>query len=261
MRHTFTLSANISMLFPDLPFLERIGAAARAGFAAVECQFPYAVDAREVKAELARHDLVMNGINTPQGDPARGEFGMAAVPGAQSRFAAEFEQALAYAATVGARTIHVTSGMTFGQTREARDAFFENFTWASQKARGTGVTLLIEPLNAVDRPGYFVSRSDDVVALLGELGCNNVKLLFDVYHIQIMEGDLLRRLDRHWPHVGHVQIASVPRRHEPDEGEVAFAAILDDLTARGYQGFVGAEYNPRGSTLAGLGWAAPWLKP
>ena len=185
---------------------------------------------------------------------------MAAVPGAQGRFRDEFEQALGYAATVGARTIHVTSGMTFGQTKEARDAFFENFTWASQKARGTGVTLLIEPLNAVDRPGYFVSRSDDVVALLGELGCDNVKLLFDVYHIQIMEGDLLRRLERHWPHVGHVQIASVPRRNEPDEGEVAFAAILADLTARGYAGFVGAEYNPRGSTQAGLGWAAPWLK-
>ena len=260
MRPTFTLSANISMLFPDLPFLERIGAAAKAGFAAVECQFPYATPAREVKAELARHDLLMNGINTPQGDPSRGEFGMAAVPGAQGRFRDEFEQALAYAATVGARTIHVTSGMTFGQTKEARTAFFENFTWASQKARATSITLLIEPLNAVDRPGYFVSRSDDVVALLGELGCDNVKLLFDVYHIQIMEGDLLRRLERHWPHVGHVQLASVPRRHEPDEGEVAFAAILADLTARGYAGFVGAEYNPRGSTQAGLGWAAPWLK-
>ena len=259
MRTTFTLSANISMLFPDLPFLARIGAAASAGFRAVECQFPYATPAREVKAELARHDLVMNGINTPQGDPAKGEFGMAAVPGAQGRFRDEFEHALAYAAMVGAGTIHVMSGMTSGQTKEARDAFFENFTWASQKARGTGVTLLIEPLNAVDRPGYFVSHSDDVVALLGELGCENVKLLFDVYHIQIMEGDLLRRLERHWPHVGHVQLASVPRRHEPDEGEVAFGAILADLTARGYQGFVGAEYNPRGSTQEGLRWAAPWL--
>ena len=260
MRHTVTLSANISMLFPDLPFPGRIGAAAGAGFAAVECQFPYATDPREVKAELARHDLVMNGINTPQGDPAKGEFGMAAVAGSQSRFRDEFEQALAYAATVGARTIHVMSGMTGGQTKEARDAFFENVFWASHKARLADITLLIEPLNAVDRPGYFVSRSDDVVALLGELGCDNVKLLFDVYHIQIMEGDLLRRLDRHWPHVGHVQLASVPRRHEPDEGEVAFAAILADLTARGYQGFVGAEYNPRGSTQEGLGWAAPWLK-
>ena len=259
MRHTFTLSANISMLFPDLPFAERIGAAARAGFRAVECQFPYATPAREVADELARHGLVMNGVNTPQGDPSRGEFGMAAVPGAQARFRDEFEQALAYAGIVGARTVHVMSGMTGGQTKEARDAFFENVFWASHKARLADITLLIEPLNAVDRPGYFVARSDDVVALLGELGCDNVKLLFDVYHIQIMEGDLLRRLDRHWPHVGHVQLASVPRRHEPDEGEVAFAAILDDLSARDYQGFVGAEYNPRGSTQAGLGWAAPWL--
>jgi len=259
MRQTFTLSANISMLFTDLPFLARIGAAAAAGFAAVECQFPYASEASDVAGELARHGLVMNGLNTPQGDPARGEFGMAAAPGLQSRFRGEFDQALAYAATVGAQMIHVMSGMTGGQTTAARDAFFENFTWASARARAAGVTLLIEPLNAVDRPGYFVSRSDDVVALLDELGCDNVKLLFDVYHIQIMEGDLLRRLARHWPHVGHVQLASVPRRHEPDEGEVAFAAILGELGARGYAGFVGAEYNPRGKTQDGLGWAAPWL--
>jgi hydroxypyruvate isomerase len=259
MRQTFTLSANISMLFADLPFVERIEAAANAGFRAVECQFPYAFSASDVAGELARHGLVMNGINTPQGDPAKGEFGMAAAPGMGSRFRDEFEQALAYAATVGARMIHVMSGMTGGQSAAARDAFFENFTWAADRARAGGVTLLIEPLNAVDRPGYFVSRSDEVVALLGELACENVKLLFDVYHIQIMEGDLLRRLGRHWPHVGHVQLASVPRRHEPDEGEVAFAAILGELSARGYGGFVGAEYNPRGKTQDGLGWAAPWL--
>ncbi len=261
MRQTFTLTANISMLFTDLPFAARIGAAAAAGFRAVECQFPYATAASDVAAELARHDLIMNGLNTPQGDPAKGEFGMAAKPGMQSRFREEFEQALAYAGTVGAQMIHVMSGMTGGQTKEAQDAFFENFAWASAKARTAGVTLLIEPLNAVDRPGYFVSRSDDVVALLNELGCDNVKLLFDVYHIQIMEGDLLRRLDRHWPHVGHVQLASVPRRHEPDEGEVAFGAILNELNARGYAGFVGAEYNPRSKTQDGLGWAAPWLAP
>jgi hydroxypyruvate isomerase len=259
MRQTFTLSANISMLFAELPFVARIGAAAAAGFQAVECQFPYAFSASDIAVELASHGLVMNGINTPQGDPAKGEFGMAAVPGARSRFRDEFEQALGYAATVGAQTIHVMSGMTGGQTKEARDAFFDNFAWASPRAEAAGVTLLIEPLNGIDRPGYFVSRSDEVAALLEELGRKNVKLLFDVYHIQIMEGDLLRRLGRHWPHIGHVQVASVPARHEPDEGEVAFAAILGDLKARGYAGFVGAEYNPRGRTLEGLGWAAPWL--
>ena len=122
------------------------------------------------------------------------------------------------------------------------------------------MSLLIEPLNAIDRPGYFVSRSDEIVELLGELACDNVKLLFDVYHIQIMEGDLLRRLDRHWAHIGHVQLASVPGRHEPDEGEVAYQAILADLAARGWAGFVGAEYNPRGVTQDGLAWAAPWLR-
>ena len=246
------------MLFPELPFPERIGAARAAGFAAVECQFPYAFPATMIAAELVRHGLVMNGINTPPGEA--GEFGLAAVVGQEVRFRAGFEQALAYATVVGASTIHCMSGLASADQDMARRTFLDNFRWASREAVGAGVTLLVEPLNAVDRPGYFVSRSDDVVALLHELACDNVKLLFDVYHIQIMEGDLLRRLERHWPFIGHVQLASVPGRHEPDEGEVAFRAILDELVTRGWSGFVGAEYNPRGGTQDGLVWAAPWLR-
>ena len=260
MDTSFTLSANISLLFAERPFAERIGAAAAAGFKAVECQFPYAVPAAEIASELARHKLVMNGINTPPGDPAKGEFGMAAMSGQEARFRREFAEALAYAATVGAPMVHCMSGISGPDRAAARRTFLKNLGWASDEARKAGVTLLIEPLNAIDRPGYFVSRSDEVVELLGDLACDNVKLLFDVYHIQIMEGDLLRRLDRHWGHVGHVQLASVPKRHEPDEGEVAFAAILDALSARGWAGFVGAEYLPRGRTEDGLGWASPWLK-
>ena len=255
---SFTLSANISMLFAELPFPERIGAARAAGFAAVECQFPYAVPAETIAAELARHGLVMNGINTPAGEA--GEFGLAAVAGQEARFRAGFEQALAYARIVGASTIHCMSGSCGADRIAARRSFLANLAWASGRAREAGVSLLIEPLNAIDRPGYFVSRSDEIVELLGELACDNVKLLFDVYHIQIMEGDLLRRLDRHWAHVGHVQLASVPGRHEPDEGEVAYQAILGDLAARGWAGFVGAEYNPRGLTRDGLAWALPWLR-
>jgi hydroxypyruvate isomerase len=260
MPPSFTLSANISLLFAEYPFLDRIGAAAAAGFRAVECQFPYAFPAPAIEERLAAHGLVMNGINTPRGDAARGEFGTAAMPGREADFEADFARALAYAQTLGARTIHCMSGAPAAEDRSrARRTFLANMRRASARAREAGMTLLIEPLNARDRPGYFVSRSDEAADLLTELDCDNVKLLFDVYHIQIMEGDLLRRLERHWPIIGHVQIASVPRRHEPDEGEVAYPAILAELSARGWQGYVGAEYVPRGQTADGLGWAAPWL--
>ena len=254
-RMSFTLSANISMLFPDLPFLERIGAAAAAGFRAVECQFPYAVEARDVAAALQAHGLVMNGINTPPGET----FGSAAMAGEEARFRDDLERALTYAQVIGARMIHCMSGMTGGMSASARETFLRNMAHASERAAACDITLLIEPLNAVDRPGYFVSRSDDVVALLDELKAPNVKLLFDIYHIQIMEGDLLRRMERHWPHIGHVQIASVPHRQEPDQGEINLPIILQTLETRGYKGFVGAEYNPRNDTLSGLNWARAWL--
>ena len=250
---SFTLSANISMLFPDLPFVERIGAAARAGFRAVECQFPYAVPAAEIAAALKENSVLMNGINTPSGET----FGSAALVGEELRFRDDLDLALDYARALGAKTIHCMSGMTGGMSAQARETFLRNMAYASERV--PDLTLVIEPLNNVDRPGYFVSRSDDVVALLQELQAPNVKLLFDIYHIQIMEGDLLRRMERHWSHIGHVQIASVPHRHEPDLGEINLTVILQALKARGYQGFVGAEYNPRGDTLAGLQWARPWL--
>lgn len=256
MSSPIRLSANISMLFAELPFLDRIGAAARAGFRAVECQFPYDFPAAEIAARLVDHRLVMNGINTPAGDT----FGLAAMPGRQADFRAGFELALDYGRRLEVETLHCMSGAPpLGERAAAKAVWLENLTWASGLARGAGVTLVIEPLNARDRPGYFISRSDEVVELLAELGCANVKLLFDVYHIQIMEGDLLRRLERHWPFIGHAQIASVPGRHEPDEGEVAFTAVFEALAARGWPGFVGAEYNPRGATLEGLAWARPWL--
>ena len=248
------------MLFAELPFLDRIAGAANAGFRAVECQFPYAFPAQEIAARLAAHGLVMNGINTPMGDPAKGEFGHAALPGREADFRAAFDRALDYARVLGVQTIHCMSGVPQPNERaRARDTFLKNMAWASDSAHAAGVTLVIEPLNSRDRPGYFVSRSDEIAALLADLARDNVKLLFDIYHIQIMEGDLIRRIDRHWPIIGHVQIASVPERQEPDLGEVALHRVLEEFARRGWSGYVGAEYNPRGQTLAGLGWARPWL--
>ena len=262
MKQEFQLSANVSLLFGEHPFLERFGAAAKAGFSAVECQFPYDYPASELALRLRDNGLVMNGVNTPLERSLPNAFGFAAAPGEQARFRAGFDIALDYARVLGAQTIHCMSGVTAPHLAEqARGTFLENMVWASAGARSIGAALLIEPLNSRDRPGYFVSRSDEIIELLAELDCDNVKLLFDVYHIQIMEGDLLARLGRHWPNIGHVQLASVPDRHEPDEGEVRVEAILQELCRLGHKGFVGAEYNPRGATSAGLGWARAWLGP
>ncbi len=258
----FRLSANISMLFADRPFLDRIGAAAAAGFPAVECQFPYAEPAEAIAARLDAAGLMMNAINTPLGDTNRGEFGFAALPGRRDAFRAGVDRALAYACALKVGTIHCMCGVPAADAAaQARRTFLDNLRWAAPLARDAGVDLVIEPLNARDRPGYFVARSDAVADLLAELGEPNVKLLFDIYHIQIMEGDILRRIERHWPIIGHVQIASAPLRREPDEGELAYPVILEELATRGWAAFVGAEYNPRGRTEDGLAWARPWLGP
>jgi hydroxypyruvate isomerase len=252
-------SANISMLFPEHPFLDRIDAAARAGFKAVECQFPYEWSIADIKARLAANGIPLTGLNTQRGDVAAGERGMAAVPGRSATFRDHLAQALEYATALGVPKIHVMSGVADpARMAAATETFLENMAYAGDEARKAGVTLLIEPLNKYDNPGYFVGTSDAVVALLEKLGRDNVTLLFDVYHIQIMEGDLTRRLERHWPRIGHIQVASVPGRHEPDEGEVAYPAIFQEIAARGWDSWVGAEYNPRGRTADGLGWLRPF---
>jgi 2-dehydrotetronate isomerase len=249
-------SANISMLFTDLPFVARIKAAKEAGFAAVECHFPYDIPKALIKSTLIDAGMVMNGINTPAGDMKAGEFGFAALPSRSDDFKRGFELALTYATELNCESIHCLSGHINPADRQrANDAFQANMHWAAQQI-DDDITLLIEPLNHIDRPTYFVSRSDDVVALLRELNHPRVKLLFDIYHIQIMEGDLLRRLERHWPFIGHVQIASVPSRHEPDDGEINIKAIFNALIAKQWQGWIGAEYNPRGTTNQGLNWLA-----
>jgi hydroxypyruvate isomerase len=253
MNARFRYSANISMMFAELPFLDRIEAAARAGFPAVECHFPYDLDAGDIRSRLEANGLVMNGVNTVPGNS--GTFGLAAQPGCESDFAAAIDQALTFCSKVGVGSIHCMSGTVLPENRaRARQTFLANMARASDAARSAGVTLLIEPINRYDRPGYFVSKSDDVVDLLKELDRDNVKMMFDFYHVQISEGDLLRRMDAHWPHIGHFQFASVPARGEPDIGEIAYGAIFAAIAERGWPGWVAAEYRPRAGTLEGLGW-------
>ena len=253
MNARFRYSANISMLFAELPFLDRIEAAAKAGFPAVECHFPYDLDAGDIHSRLEDNGLVMNGVNTFAGN--LGTFGLAAQPGHESDFDAAVDQALTFCTRVGVGSIHCMSGTVLPENRvRARQTFLANMARASDAARSAGVTLLIEPINRYDRPGYFVSKSDDVVDLLQELDRDNVKMMFDFYHVQISEGDLLRRMDAHWPYIGHFQFASVPARAEPDRGEIAYGAIFSAIAERGWPGWVAAEYRPRAGTREGLGW-------
>lgn len=249
-------TANIAFLFPEFSFLDRIDAARAAGFDKVECHYPYEFPIELLRERLDRAGVQLTGLNTQQGDPDQGERGRAAVPGSEAQFRQDFDQALAYATALGASVIHVLAGVARPEQREAaRKTYVANLRTAARLAAPAGVTLLLEPLNSRDAPGYLVSRSDDLAEIIAEIGEPNVKLLFDIYHVQIMEGDLTRRIERHRSIIGHVQVAGVPSRAEPDDdNEVNFSAVFRALEAIGYRGLVGLEYKPRGRTEDGLGW-------
>jgi hydroxypyruvate isomerase len=251
-----TFTANIAFLFPELPFLDRIDAAKRAGFDKVECHFPYEFPILTLRERLDRAGVQLTGLNTPPGDRSKGEWGMAGVPGRKDQFRHDFAQAFDYAVALGASVIHVMAGTVRPQEREtALKTYVANLRFAAREAAGSGLTLLLEPLNCRDAPGYLVSRSDEIARIIAEIGEPNVKLLFDVYHVQIMEGDLIKRLEKHRDVIGHVQVAGVPNRAEPDaDNEVNFRAIFSALERIGYCGLVGLEYKPRGDTVQGLAW-------
>lgn len=248
-------TANISFMFADRPFLDRITAAKACGLSHVECHFPYEFPISILKDRLSSTGVTLTGLNTAPGDVKGGEWGMAGLPGRESEFRRDFDQALEYAVGLGASIIHVMAGRVGDDLRDqALKTYAANLRAAARAAAATGVTLVLEPLNTRDMPNYLVSRSDDIAKIIHDLGEPNLKLLFDVYHVQIMEGDLIRRLERHRDIIGHVQIAAVPSRAEPDEGEVNVAAIFDALDHIGYRGYVGLEYKPRARTEDGLVW-------
>jgi len=241
-------SANLGFLWTELPLPAAIRAAARAGFAAVECHWPYQVPVADVMAALAETGLPMLGLNTARG--AHGEFGLAALPGRQAEARAAIDEALAYAAATGTRAVHVMAGKAEGAG--ARAAFVTNLRHAALAAPDR--TILIEPLNPRDVPGYFLNTTAQARAIIEELALPNVKLMFDCYHVQISEGDLCQRLTTLLPLIGHIQIAAVPSRAEPDRGEVDYRFVLDHIAGLGWQMPVGAEYRPAAGTEAGLGW-------
>lgn len=246
------LAANLGHLFTERPLLERIGAAAAAGFAAVELQFPYDLAPSAVKAELARNKLTQLGINTPQSP----ESGLAALPGRERDWEAAFARALEYVVAIGGRAIHCMAGTVPPEQRPAAETVFvRNLTHAAAEAAKANITLLIEPLNQRDRPGYFLSRVEHAADVVAKVGAPNVRIQFDCYHVQIMGGDLITRFQKHLPAIGHVQIAAVPSRGEPDEGEINYPAVLEAIDRSGYTGWIGCEYKPRTRTEDGLGWA------
>lgn len=249
-------SANLGFLFTDRPYPERIRAAARAGFPAVEMHWPYDVPADEIVGALHEGGVTMLGLNSPLGNAAAGDFGLGAVPGREAEFQAGIDQCLGYAASIGASALHCMAGVLTGDPEAAEAAFVENLRAAADKAARAQVTILIEPINHRDRPDYVLVRIDQAARIIGRVGRTNVRIMFDCYHVQITEGDLSRKLAEYLPLIGHVQIAAVPSRAEPDEGEVNYEALLRHLDGLGYAGFVGAEYKPRGRTEDGLGWLA-----
>lgn len=253
-------AANLSMMFTDAPFLERFGRAAGAGFKGVELLFPYDHEPAEVGRALAHHGLEQALFNLPPGDWAAGERGTASLPGREAEFQAGVHKAILYAAATGCRTLHCMAGMLPASAdRAEREALYVmNLRWAAREVAKHQITLVIEPINTRDMPGYLINYQAQGRAVIERVAEPNLKLQLDLYHCQIMEGDLAKHIQTFLDITGHIQIAGVPERHEPDIGEINFPYLFELLDRKAYAGWVGCEYRPRGRTEDGLGWLAPW---
>ena len=244
-------SANLGFLWADRPLPDAIRAAKMAGFDAVECHWPYDVPAAETKAALVETGLSMLGLNTRRGNVSIGENGLAALPGRQADARSAIDEALAYAAAISASSIHVMAGNSSGP--RARQAFCDNLAYACDAA-GENVQILIEPLNPYNAPGYFLNGTALAADIIREVGNPNLRLMFDFYHVQILEGDVTRRFEALLPLIGHVQIASVPDRGKPDHGEIDYGYILPRISLLGWAHPIGAEYLPEVGADLDLSW-------
>jgi hydroxypyruvate isomerase len=253
-------SANLGFLFTELPFLDRFAAAARAGFKGVEFASPYEHGARDIARRLADNGLTQALFNLPAGDWAAGERGIAVLPGREAEFRDGVSRALDYAEGLGCARLNCLAGIAppGADRRALEETFVANLAFAAEAARERGVQLLIEPINTHDMPGFFLNRSDEALRLINRVRSDNLRLQADVYHMQVMEGDLARRLEAAMPSIAHIQIADNPGRHEPGSGEINYAFLLPLIDRLGYSGWVGCEYRPRAATEAGLGWMAPY---
>ena len=251
-------AANLSMMYTEYAFPDRFAAAAADGFEAVEYLFPYAYPAEELAQRLGDSGLVQVLFNAPPGNWDGGERGMACLPGREDEFRRSIEQAARYAQALNCPRIHVMAGLVPADTTRAalRPTYVANLAWAARQAAAHGLDVLIEPINTRDIPGFFLNRQDDAHAVLQEVGAPNLKVQMDLYHCQIVEGDLAMKIRQFLPtgRVGHFQIAGVPERHEPDLGELNYPFLFELIDSLGYGGHIGCEYRPRAGTSAGLGW-------
>lgn len=245
-------SANLGFLWSDLSLPAAIAAAKAAGFNAVECHWPYYTPAEDTARALRESGVRMLGINTMRGKP--GENGLAALPGREAEARAAIDQALAYAERIGAEMVHVMAGFASGP--EAQAVYISNLSYAAKRAAALGITTLIEPLNRHDAPGYFLQTTEQAREIITEVGAENLRLMFDCYHIGRTEGDIITRFQDLLPIIGHVQFASVPDRGPPDHGELDFTTIFAAIADAGWATPLGAEYKPKGPTSESLGWMA-----
>ncbi len=251
-------SANLSTLFQELPLAARFEAAAQAGFEAVELWFPYEIAAAQMRELLTTHGLRCIGINTPAGDVQRGDWGLAADPARRAAFDASVEQAFDYAQAIGCPSVHVMAGQIApgAPFAPAWDHYIDCMGTAADRAAVRGLTVMIEPLNRIDRPHYLLNTQAQALDVLAALGRPNLKIMLDLYHVQRGEGNLLERMRASLPHAAHVQIADNPGRHEPGTGEIRFDTVFAEIERSGYAGMIGCEYLPSGATLDSFGWLA-----
>lgn len=249
--------ANLSMLFTELPFLDRFEAAARAGFVGVECMFPYEAPANDIAERLQANALTLQLFNLAPGDWAAGERGIAALPERVSEFRDSVQLGLEYARALRCAKVHCLAGIATGET--ARRTYIDNLRYAAETLAPHDIEVLIEPINTHDIPGYFLTGTAPAIAVMQDVRASNLRLQFDCYHMQIMREDLGATIERLLPAIGHIQVADTPGRHEPGTGEINYPFIFEHLDRIGYTGWVGCEYRPRAATQDGLGWVAHYL--
>src|SRR5579872_5480776 len=251
-------AANLGYLFTEHAMIDRVGAAAAAGFKAIELQFPYDVPAAQMKAAIDTNKLAVLGVNTLRGG-GTDAFGLAAVPGREKEWEMLFGKALDYISAIGGSAVHCLAGKVDPSQRPAAErTYIANLMRAADLAAVKNITLLIEPINPRDRPNYFLNHVEHAADIIAKAGKPNIKIQFDFYHVQIVGGDLVTRLEKFLPVVGHLQCAAVPVRHEPDGGEINYPFVFAEVDRLGYKGWIGAEYRPRGRTEDGLGWGRPY---
>jgi 2-dehydrotetronate isomerase len=251
-------AANLTMMFTEVPFLDRFEAAAKAGFTAVEFLFPYDHPPKEISARLRGNGLTQALFNLPPGNWDAGEKGFAALPDRFADLQASLATALPYAEATGVKRVHLMAGIAERSDQRAVEAFYKSVAWAAEFFQPHGLDVVIEPINPRNVPGYFLNDFGFAADLIRELKIPNLKLQFDIYHCQIIHGDVTMRLRAMMPITGHVQIASIPSRHEPDGEELNYPFVFAELDRLAYDGFVGCEYNPRGKTTDGLAWFKPY---